>query len=108
MVTNYKLKNDPLNMKRVKTHMKGMIEQGKKIEKKAEETYKYFKDFVDKEPGSDTDTSKKCMIDALKIQKEARQYSLKVFELLVKLYLQESGKSKKGEPTSMEDLLEGE
>ena len=83
-------------------------EQGKEVEKKAQETYEYFKNFVDSEPGAETDTSKKCMIDALKIQKEARQYSLKIFELLVKMFMAEDLPKKKklgSIPQTMEELL---
>ena len=105
MVKEYQPRQDPLGINRVKLHMKNMIAKGKIIEEKAAKTYEFFKKLVDSEPGSDTDTSKKCMIDALKIEKEARQYSLKVFELCVKMFLAEGPIKKSGMPTSMEELL---
>lgn len=105
----YVPKNDPLTLPRVKKMMKDQVDRSIKLEKKYEEAYDYFKTIVDEVKDTSSDTSKKCMLDALKLLKEARNTNLKIFELCVKLHLAgevPKGKGKKGDVgKTLDDIL---
>jgi hypothetical protein len=107
MARDYLLTNDPVDLKRIKKMMTSVIRESGDTRKAALKAYDYFKDIVDREPGTDTDECKKCMVGCLKIASDSRATSVKLFDLLVKTFSKpDIAKGKEGSGSvSLDDIL---
>jgi len=107
MARDYLLTNDPIDIKRIKKMITSVIRETADTRKAALIAYEYFKDIVDREPGTETDECKKCMVGCLKIASDSRANAVKLFDLLVKTFTKsEIGKNKDDvNIVSLDDIL---
>jgi len=106
MARDYLLTTDSLDLKRVKKMMTSVIKESHDTRSAALAAYEYFKDIVDRDPSTDTDECKKCMVGCLKIASDSRASTVKLFDLLVKTFSKpEINRSSKDSIVSLDDIL---
>jgi len=82
MVTNYILKQPPIDSNRIQKIAKRIIEESGEDRELAMQAYTYFKDMVEENP-QDT-AAKSQMVDCLKLMQSSKTNILKILDILVK------------------------
>ena len=105
MPKQYVLKRPVMDANRIKKLAKEIIGDGQIDRKKAFEAYEYFKNLVDADPTSETDASKKAMVESLKLAQSAKTTTTKLMDLMVKLELAADSKEREIAGGSIYQLL---
>jgi len=105
MPKQYVLKRPVMDANRIKKLAKEIINDGQVDRAKAFEAYEYFKNLVDMDTTTETDASKKAMVESLKLAQSAKTTTTRLMDLLVKLELAANSKEKEIAGGSIYQLL---
>ena len=104
MPSPYVLKNPPMDKNRIQKVCKKVLDEAGEDRKLALEAHRFFRQMLDENPQDAT--AKNLLVDCLKLAQTSKTSTLKIIDLLIKLYTAQSNNAGKAETDSLYSHLE--